>query len=151
MFKDISNVSNKYKEYYSMGKGCGNLIDFGLYCDYDESIKYSCPEILLNGRKEAIDFELIREDATYSWLDNKFDEIIPGIDEPQEIDVNKRGAYSWVTAPRYKGYAVEGSPIARMILSGNYIGGISALDRVIARAMEAEKICNSAEELIERL
>jgi len=50
---------------------------------------------------------------------------------------HKPGAYSWVKAPRYDGKALEGGPLARMIINGFYQGGWSTMDRIWARSKEA--------------
>ena len=56
--------------------------------------------------------------------------------------MKKSGAYSWVKAPRYRGLPYEVGPLARMWLCGDYRNGISAMDRTLARVLEAKKITN---------
>lgn len=151
MIADINILAHYYKEYYSIGRGYGNFMDYGLYSKYDSPIKYSSSSVLIDGVKENIDLELIKTDITNSWLESENSELIPGISSPPSANAYKPKGYSWVTAPRYKGYAVEGGPLARMILNGYYTGGVSTMDRLVARVLEARKICESIEGLIEML
>jgi hydrogenase large subunit len=46
---------------------------------------------------------------------------------------------------------MEVGPLARMILSGNYENKISMMDRTIARVLEAKKIIETIEGLLERV
>ena len=43
---------------------------------------------------------------------------------------------------------MEVGALARMTLSGNYSRGISVMDRIVAKAYEAEKVCNILSELL---
>jgi hydrogenase large subunit len=46
---------------------------------------------------------------------------------------------------------MEVGPLARMYMTGIYNKGISAMDRTIARVLEAGKICGIMEKLLERM
>ena len=50
----------------------------------------------------------------------------PGISDPPTPDAYKIGGYSWVNSPRYKDFAMEGGPLARMTMNGYYNHGVSA-------------------------
>ena len=52
----------------------------------------------------------------------------------------KGDAYSWLKAPRYGGVPYEVGSLARMTVNGDYRNGISVMDRIVARALEAQKI-----------
>lgn len=65
--------------------------------------------------------------------------------------MDKKDAYSWVKAPRYDGLPFEVGPLARLTLSGLYNNGISAMDRTIARALEAKKIAEIMKVLLEQI
>lgn len=152
MLEDINTVAYYYKDYFNMGKGYGNFMDFGVFNNYnDSSIRYSIPATQINGKKDKVDFNLIKESLYSSWLESKEEYITPGVSEPPAPNTNKNTGYSWVTAPRYNGYALEGGPLARMTINGYYKNGISAMDRLVARVLEAKKICDSVEILIEML
>jgi hydrogenase large subunit len=55
----------------------------------------------------------------------------------------KPEAYSWIKAPRYLDAVHEVGPLARMWVNGDYRRGISAMDRIIARAIEAKKVAEA--------
>ncbi|WP_261179461.1 nickel-dependent hydrogenase large subunit [Anaerobacillus sp. CMMVII] len=54
-------------------------------------------------------------------------------------------------APRYNNLPFEVGPLARLILSGSYNHGISAMDRTIARALEAKKIAEIMKVLLQQI
>jgi hydrogenase large subunit len=55
-------------------------------------------------------------------------------------NMDKRGAYSWVKAPRLADHVYQVGALARMVVSGNYRGGISVMDRLLANAYETGKV-----------
>jgi hydrogenase large subunit len=55
----------------------------------------------------------------------------------------KGEAYSWIKAPRLRSKPFEAGPLARMWINGSYQGGISVMDRHVARALEAVKIAKA--------
>jgi hydrogenase large subunit len=65
--------------------------------------------------------------------------------------MDKEKAYSWVKAPRYDNLPFEVGPLARLILSGAYENRISAMDRTIARAIEAKKIAEIMKILLQQI
>ncbi|MEG2017789.1 MAG: nickel-dependent hydrogenase large subunit [Clostridium sp.] len=148
LLEDIYIIADYYKDYYSMGKGYGNFITGGVFEDYEAPIKYSIAGVMINGSIEKLDKEKISENIFSSWLENSTGEIKPGIDQPPIPSAYKNGAYSWVEAARYNGYALEGGPLARMIINGYYKRGVSVMDRLIARVLEAQKLCESIEAAI---
>ena len=58
-------------------------------------------------------------------------------------NATKAGAYSWVKAPRYLNVVHEVGALARMYVNGDYTRGISALDRIAARAYETKKVADA--------
>lgn len=149
LMEDIYAIAEYYNDYYAMGKGDGNFMDYGLFSDYlSPEIKYSSPGVIINGIKEGLDINHITENVAHSWFENAEENIIPGASEPSIPNAYKKDGYTWVNAARYKGYAMEGGPLARMILNGYYNHGISAMDRLVARVLEGKKICESIEGLI---
>lgn len=63
----------------------------------------------------------------------------------------KDPAYSWIKAPRYKQRAHETGPLARMKLNGLYLGSISVMDRILARAQEAAMLVDRLSDGIAQL
>jgi hydrogenase large subunit len=60
------------------------------------------------------------------------------------VDPNtKSSAYSWLKAPRYNNAPYEAGPLARMLVSRKYSGGVSVMDRHLARAYEAKAVAEA--------
>lgn len=151
LIPDVNIIAKAYGDYFKIGRGHGNLMSFGLYGDYPLPIKYSQPSVLINGNKEDLDVKNITESIKNTWAESNGDSLMPGVSEPPEPNVYKDGAYSWVNAPRYKGQAMEVGALARMILSGEYAGSISVMDRIVAKTLEAKRVCQVIQQLIDML
>ena len=151
MLEDIGIISEYYKDYFNMGKGYGNLLSFGLFDKFSEDkLKYVDGKILINNKIEDFKPDLISENIYSSWYDgeNIYNDMYR---EANESNVNKEEAYSFIKAPRYMDYAMEGGPLARMILSGNYENKVSMMDRDMARVKESIKVCETMEALLDRI
>lgn len=148
LLEDIYIIADYYKDYYSLGKGHGNFIDGGVFQDYEPPIRYSSPGVMINNVKEPLNIGNISENLFSSWLESPNGTVSPGNSKTPIPNAYKQGAYSWVDAARYKDYALEGGPLARMIMNGYYNRGISAMDRLVARVLEAQKLCESIEAAI---
>lgn len=141
MIPDVYTIGTYYPEYYHMGGGYGNLLTYGSFYDYrDLGTLYVDPLVFSKGRTSPFDPDLITQEDEYAWFNEE--------DEP---DRNKPQAYSWIKAPRYDNVPYEVGPLARQWLSGEYGNGISAMDRTIARALEAKKIVEIMQKLIDNL
>jgi hydrogenase large subunit len=140
MVPDAYTIGQYYPEYYQLGKGHGNLMTYGVF-NYPEaySIYYTKPGVYINGTAYQFDPGLIYEEVGKSWYISENVQNKP-LSSPLEEDPYKAEAYTWVKAPRYNGLPMEVGPLARMFISGNYTRGISAMDRTVARALEAKKI-----------
>lgn len=139
---DVELLASIYDDYYSIGRGYGNLLAYGVF-DQDSTgnsklFKRGC---ITNGsrRMQSVDIRSITEQVTHSWYAEDTNNLNPARGEtvPQ---YPKDGAYSWLKAPRYKGTPFEAGPLARMWVNGDYRRGISVMDRHIARAYEAQKV-----------
>jgi len=143
MLEDIEVISKYYDDYFLNGKGYGNFISYGVFDDYSHpDITYVKPGVYINNRMEVFNPNLITENIQYAWYVDKEVQSKP-LEDNSMPDVYKKEAYSFVKAPRYRGYAMETGPLARMYISGGYRGGISTMDRMIARVLETRKICQS--------
>lgn len=148
MIPDVTAIGRCYEEYFHLGGGYGNLLSYGLF----QQIQglpglYLGPGLLVAGSRLPFDREKISEWLTYSWyLDGEAEKPAEGSTKPE---TGKAGAYSWVKAPRYAGIPCEVGPLARMILSGDYAGGISAMDRTLARVLEVQKIIGIMEKILD--
>lgn len=140
MVPDACTVAEYYKDYFEIGRGCGNLLSFGCFNDYERlGTLYVDPLVYSDGAVSGLDPSEITENIASSWYADSPATYTPfqAIAEP---DIKKGGAYSWIKAPRYKGLPFEVGPLARMWLCGGYRNGISAMDRNLARVMEAKKV-----------
>jgi hydrogenase large subunit len=140
---DVACLADHFAEYLDIGGGCGNLLSFGVFDtdagSYLPAGTYSAPQATDQtggiAAVQAVDFNpgLIEEDLTHSYYDDTSGEPIVG----------KEGAYSWIKAPRYAGQVYEVGPLARMKVAGRYTGGISVMDRLLARQLETEVVAEA--------
>lgn len=140
MIPDVYTIAKYYPDYFYNGFGYKNLLSYGVFDSYEEEqLFYIAPQVMINGEKQIFDSDNITENIHHAWYEAGKIEQRPT--EPTiEENLHKEEAYSFIKAPRYKGYPMEVGPLARMLLSGNYRGGISTMDRTIARVLEVNKI-----------
>lgn len=151
MLEDINIISRYYPEDFKSGKGYGNFLSYGAFDEaFDEDMIYVKKGLFINNTKEELDTNKINEDIVHSYYSDSKN-VISNEDNNLRPDTNKNDAYSWVKAPRYNGMPVEVGPLARMYISGGYSNGISTLDRTISRVLEAKKICDIVEYLIDKI
>ncbi len=151
MISDVYTIAQYYSDYYKIGGGYGNLLSYGCFNGYNElGTLYVDPLVYTQGNLNVFNPGDIMEEIDYSWYQDKSDEYKP-METVPEADMNKKQAYSWVKAPRYNGMSYEVGPLARQWLSGEYRNGISAMDRTIARVLEARKISEVMTILMENL
>ncbi|MDD2422437.1 MAG: nickel-dependent hydrogenase large subunit [Heliobacteriaceae bacterium] len=151
MLPDVYTIAEYYPEYFDLGKGYGNLLSYGCFDGYsDLGTLYVNPSVYIDGKIQAFDPAGITEEIDYSWYRDRVQAYRPFETMPVDEQV-KPQAYSWVKAARYHNLPFEVGPLARQWLSGDYRRGISALDRTIARVLEAKKITNIITTLVERL
>ncbi|SHJ72425.1 hydrogenase large subunit [Clostridium amylolyticum] len=149
MIEDVYTISKYYNDYFKIGAGYGNLMSYGLFDSYlKKSVYYVSPSTLINGELNKFHIEKITENIYNSWYqgetlqkDMQLENTVADMDNPQ--------GYTFVKAPRYEGYAMEVGPLARMILSKNYENQVSMMDRTIARVLEAKKVIETLEDLLE--
>lgn len=148
MLPDVYDIAKYYPEYFRLGGGFGNLLTYGLFYGYEElGTLFVEPLISTLNSVKPLDETKINENIDYSWYKANKNTYPPTelIAEPN-MDIKK--GYSWVKAPRYDKLPCEVGPLARMVLSGDYTNGISAMDRTIARALEAKKITEIMKKLL---
>ncbi|MGB9757674.1 MAG: nickel-dependent hydrogenase large subunit [Candidatus Bipolaricaulaceae bacterium] len=111
---DVISVARRYADYFGMGK-VGRLLSFGAFPEENGgAIGRLVPAGLLrHGEPEKLDPREIREEVVSSWYEGSGGH--PGEANPCPSP-EKREAYSWVKAPRYKGEAYEVGPAARVSL-----------------------------------
>jgi hydrogenase large subunit len=142
---DVLAVAGIFGDYYNIGRGCGNLLAYGVF-DLTNGNKLLKRGRLTEGIQGNVDPTQIREYLEFS----KYDDAGSGLNPAEGVtvpDADKADAYSWLKAPRYKDgdddKVYEVGPLARMKVNGDYPGGISVLDRHAARALEAKLVADA--------
>lgn len=139
LIPDMELLARKYDDYYKIGKGYGNLLSYGNFPVPGKPDEYVLPFGVFSGGKfEKFDENKIREHVHKSWF--KQDEPKHPREEQTNPDPDKEEAYSWSKAPRYDGKPFETNPIANLWMKGEYRNGISVMDRMMARALEAKMV-----------
>ena len=135
LLPDQEVLSRAYSEYFQMGEAYGNLISYGMFISPDSPHKtFYEPGIIRDGKKEKLDSQKINEQVLYAYYEDG-KPLRAG--EGETIPEFKEGEpYSWIKAPRYGNDVFETGPLARLTLSGLYQGGVSAMDRILARGWE---------------
>lgn len=141
---DVQALANIYSDYKEIGTGPGNLISYGVF-DLDDagSNKLFSRGIYQKSSVHALNLNGINEHVAYSWYSGAA--ALPpasGVTSPVDPET-KTNAYSWLKAPRYNGTPFEAGPLARMIISKKYSGGISIMDRHMARAYETKIVADA--------
>ena len=113
---DVLAVAEAYKGYFSIGKGCGNLLAYGAFEEEVDGTKKLFPAgTYIDGKVGTYSPEKIAEYVKHSkysspsGLHPKKGETAP--------QAEKDGAYSWVKSPRYDNKVVEVGPLARMAIA----------------------------------
>ena len=148
---DALALASLFPAYYSLGVGNGNLLAFGVF-DLDSSgtNKFLPGGRYAGGMSGTVDPVEITEYVNHSWYTaasgNKHPSV--GVTEPDADAVN---GYSWMKAPRYDDAVYELGPLARMFVAGEYTNGVSAMDRIVARAYETKKIADEMDDWLDEL
>lgn len=144
MVEDLETLVWYYSDYFNKGISYNNFLSYGIFNQYDDKdITYVKAGVMKDGAAFPFNPENITEQIKYSWYIND--------QTPQEIDLSKSDAYSFIKTPQYEGLPMEVGPLARLIINGEYTHGHSCLDRIIARVLETEKILNIMGNLAQRV
>jgi hydrogenase large subunit len=144
MIEDSQILGQYYPDYFMKGISYPNFMSYGVFDSYvDSDITFVKPGVIIDGSLRQFDPQKITEQVQYAWYKN--DQGAP------EVDLSKSDAYTFIKAPRYDGLPMEVGPLARLIVSGNYTGGHSCMDRIIARTLETDIIANIIDNLAHRV
>jgi hydrogenase large subunit len=141
LLPDIEDIARFYSDYFTIGRGYANLLSFGLFPtgEKDEQRVFKAGIIRDGREKEAFQPQRITQEIGHSWY--RGDEgPRPPLEGESEPFPQKGGAYSWIKAPRYGGEPFEGGALARMWLAGIHTNGVSVMDRLLAKAIEAKEV-----------
>jgi hydrogenase large subunit len=142
---DVHHLASVYPDYLSIGRGHGNLLTYGVF-DLDATgtaklFRAGCSTHKA-GTVKTVDLCKITEQVTSSWHTHRTRDTVP---KSQKIN-----NLSWLSSPRYEGLSYEVGPLARMRINADYAGGPSVMDRHLARAHEALKICQAMRSWIDQ-
>jgi len=114
---DLLEVAQEFPDYFDIGRGCGNFLCYGVF-EMDESgKKFIPPGVVIEGKWEALDPRQIVEEVAHSrYAAGPARHPAEGETKPEP---QRTGAYSWLKAPRYKGYPMEVGALARVAV--NYL------------------------------
>jgi ferredoxin hydrogenase large subunit/hydrogenase large subunit len=167
---DVAEVAKAFPEYFTVGRGCGNFLCYGVFPQTaDGSRKFIPPGLLLDGKILPVEPNSITEDVTYSWFSSGSG-LKPAEGQTTAVP-SKAGAYSWLKAPRYNGQVVEVGALARVLVAYNLGAApvkpavddllkalgrepkdlMSVLGRHAARALEAKLLAEACSEWLEQL
>jgi len=132
---DVLAVAEVYSDYFEVGKGCGNLLSFGVFdLETKEKNLAKRKRLLSQGTTSATDLKhhplepaQITEDVKNSWYKSPSG-LHPSRGQT-EPDRTKAEAYSWVKAPRYNGGVYEVGPLARMVVT--YTAGEPTVQKLV--------------------
>jgi len=173
---DVIAVAQAYPDYFEIGRGCGNLISFGVFdledgkADQTTRKRYFEQGIISINNSGVlssvgpVDAKKISESAVSAWF--KDSSAVWPMDGSSQTDITKTGAYSWVKETRYDGKVYEPGPLARMVINyalgdkvvQNAVNGVlsafsapasvlfSTLGRHAARALEAKIVADKMAE-----
>ncbi len=144
---DVVAVAKTYsdpdptKDYFTIGKGCGNLMSYGVFdLETREKDLTKRKRLFPQGRvsvadltQKPIDSAQITEHVKYSWYKSPSD-LYPGNGQT-DPDHTKADAYSWVKAPRYDNQPQEVGPLARMVVA--YAAGDPVVKKAVDDALAA--------------
>jgi len=153
---DVKLLAQVYDDYLSVGEGCGNLMAFGVFKEDDAGQNNLFEGGYLEAGQTAVqaldetDSEYITESVTRSWYEDSTNGLSPVNGKTKPL-YPKNNAYSWLKAPRLHGSPVEVGPLARMKVNAYYNGGISVMDRHVARANETLKIALAMKRWLQEL
>lgn len=150
---DAQTLASVYKDYYTLGKGYGRLLAFGVFeLDTTTTNKLFKAGYVASPTSPvaALNALNVQEFVTYSYYNNTDNAKKPSVGTTTPM-YPKTSAYSWLKAPRYGTLPCEVGPLARMWVSGDYRKGVSAMDRIVARAYEALKIAKAARAWVDQV
>jgi len=151
--RDVELLGKAYNDYFSIGRGPGNLLAYGAF-ELDDT---GDSKLFRQGRAadgsptvQAVETNAIAEHVAYSWYADSKNSLDPASSQTEPL-YSKEKAYSWVKAARYGGAPYEVGPLARMWINGDCRRGISVMDRHQARAREALKIAQAMRAWVDQI
>lgn len=119
---DLLAVAGFYKDWAAIG-GTTNFLTFGEFPEdeYDLNSRYYPPGFIENrdiGTVQEFDPGEITEAIKHSWYEgDKTLHPYDGVTEPKYTSLDDKERYSWMKAPRYKGFSSETGPLAQTLVA----------------------------------
>ena len=120
---DVIMVAEAYSDYFGIGAGCGNLLSYGAFdLDGKETDLTKRQRLLKQGTISSdlkvgkLEPNKIAEYVNHSWYEDPSTGKHPTNGETRP-EPGKKGAYSWIKAPRYDGKVYEVGPLARVAVT----------------------------------
>ncbi|MBN2270378.1 MAG: nickel-dependent hydrogenase large subunit [Sedimentisphaerales bacterium] len=149
---DVEFLAAKYDDYFSVGKGHGNLLSYGVFdLNADGTSRLLARGQVVDGSRTPVTLDAanITEHVAHSWFAGN-SALNPSVGDSTPENP-KNDAYSWLKAPRYADKPYEVGPLARMWVNGDYQNGVSVMDRHLARAYEALKVAQAIKSWVTEL
>ncbi len=167
-------VAGAYKDLFGVGAGWKNLVSFGVFpLDDDEKNFLLKPGSYTQGKDLPLDQSQIKEYVKYSNYPDETTGLHPSKGKTEWVP-DKKNAYSYVKAPRYRELPHEGGPLARMWITNpvlskhanKFLGvdskkeirfrdlgskAFSILGRIAARAEECKLVADAMDQWIGQL
>ena len=142
---DVIAVAKAFPEYFTVGRGCGNFLSYGVFpVSAGSNTKLLPAGVLLDGKLQSVNVEDVAEDVGSS-LYSSGTGLAPYNGETV-ASPDKPGAYSWLKAPRYNGQVMEVGPLARVLVAsqdGQNAAIKSAVDSLLETLGRAPADLNS--------
>jgi hydrogenase large subunit len=147
--EDVRLLAGVYDDYFKVGQGSGNFLVYGAF-PLDDAWREMlfAPGVYSGGMLAPLDIAKVTEDSSHSWSGSS---VGTPAAATTTVEYGKAGAYSWVKAPRYGGVVCEVGPLARMWVSGRYTGGVSVMDRIVARMLESRLVAKALARWLDEL
>ena len=159
----VQIVAEAYSDWFDIGRGCMNMLAYGAFLLQDEEEtpyvkrdKFIPTGTYVRGQYQPFDANNVMEEVKYSW----FNDDTGGLKPTEAVispEPKKKGAYSWLKAPRYNGIVMEVGPLARMWVRKQKevvaLGekAFSVMGRHFARAIECSLIAHAMDEWVMQL
>jgi ferredoxin hydrogenase large subunit/hydrogenase large subunit len=132
---DVVAVAKAFPDYFTVGKGCGNYLSYGVFpITAGNATKLLPAGVLLEGKFQPLNPDAIAEEVGCSMYSSG-----SGL-KPYEGETvaapDKANAYSWLKAPRYNGKVMEVGPLARVMV-GCQDGQNAALKTAVDALLKA--------------
>lgn len=138
---DVNALAAKYSDYYTIGKGYGNLICYGVFDTGTNGERLFPAGTVTNGIVGSFNEANIKEFNKYSYYSSPTGQSpSSGTTTPS---YGKADAYTWLKASRYNNAAYEAGSLARTWITGDYKRGVSVMDRHMARYVETGKLLDN--------